>query len=141
MINIILTQQIKSTTYPLFSDALMKCLTHTFGSPETAGTSSASAALGDAAPHPAATSAEPSSASAPVPLASAQRCKSSTDRPCGLAFCFNKYGNKTGKTYLRCTMGQEHLSGLAIISINLMVSQQLSYAMFLITLLLERPGE
>lgn len=31
------------------------------------------------------------------------------------------------KTYLRSTMGQERLSGLAIISINHMVSQQLSY--------------
>lgn len=72
MINIILTQQIKSTTYPLFSDALMKYLTHTSGSPETAGTSSTSATPGDAAPHPAATSAEPGSASAPVPSTSVQ---------------------------------------------------------------------
>lgn len=31
------------------------------------------------------------------------------------------------KTYLRSTMGQEHLSGLAVISINGEVAQKLSY--------------
>ena len=34
---------------------------------------------------------------------------------------------KLVKTYLRSTMGQERLSGLAIISINHIISKQLSY--------------
>ncbi|QQP38344.1 Uncharacterized protein FKW44_018895, partial [Caligus rogercresseyi] len=45
------------------------------------------------------------------------------------------------KTYLRSTMMQERLSGLGIISINHVVSNQLSYDDIIMTLLQERPGE
>lgn len=52
------------------------------------------------------------SATLPVTVAAAERS-------------FSKL--KLIKTYLRSTMMQEHLSGLAIISINHVVSNQLSY--------------
>lgn len=52
------------------------------------------------------------SATLPVTVAAAERS-------------FSKV--KLIKNYLRSTIAQEHLSGLSVISINLVVSQQLSY--------------